>query len=150
MARDGRMYVDVITRGTRHTIPAGWLAALGRAAMRAARCPHRSRIEIALVDDATMVGLNRRYLRRRGATDVITFGSGVLSEDGVLGEVVISVDRARAQARRYGQSLRREVALLLVHGILHLRGYDDRTPREAAAMQARAQAILERIMARRR
>lgn len=139
-----------MTRGVRHAIPARWLAAVGRAAMRAAGCPRRARLEVALVDDATIARLSRRYLRHRGPTDVITFAAGPRSEDGVLGEVVISVDRARAQARRYGQSLRAEIALLLVHGILHLRGYDDRTPGAAAAMRARTRAILDRIMARRR
>lgn len=118
--------------------------------MRTARCPHRARIEVALVGDRTMSRLNWRYLRHRGTTDVITFGTEGSSEDGVLGEIVISVDRARRQARRYGHSVRREVALLLVHGILHLRGYDDRSPRQAARMHAQTEIILDHALKRRR
>ena len=118
--------------------------------MRAARCPSQSRIEVALVSDRVMARLNWRFLRHRGATDVITFPSSGTSEDGVLGEVVISVDHAREQARRYGHSVRREVVLLHVHGILHLRGYDDQTPRLAVRMHARTEAILNRVLVRRR
>jgi len=144
------MLIEVTTRGARHGIPQRWLAGVGRSAMRAARCPGQSRIEVALVGDTVMARLNWRFLRHRGATDVITFPAGAGSKDGVLGEIVISVDHARRQARRYGHSVRREVALLLVHGILHLRGHDDGTPRGAAGMHKRTEAILKRILVRRR
>jgi probable rRNA maturation factor len=144
------LWIDVTTRGVRHNVPPRWLTAVGRSAMRAARCPRRARIEVALVGDRTMRRLNWRYLRHHGTTDVITFGTEVSSEDGVLGEIVISVERARRQARRYGHSIRREVALLLVHGILHLRGYDDRSPRRAARMQAQTEIILAHALKRRR
>ncbi len=144
------MRVHLATSGIRHSIPARWLRGVAHAALRAARCPGAAGIEVALVDDPTMARLNWRFLRHRGPTDVMTFPAGERSEDGVLGEIIISVDRAREQARRFGHPLRREVALLLVHGILHLRGYDDRTPRQAARMHARAEAILDRVLARRR
>jgi len=86
-----------------------------------------------------MARLHRRYLGRRGTTDVLTF-----PDDGapVLGEIVVSVDRARAQAAAVGHALWRELALLVIHGVLHLRGYDDRTPAAAARMHRRAAAIL--------
>jgi probable rRNA maturation factor len=118
--------------------------------MRVSRCPGRAAIDVALVDDAVIARLNWRFLRHRGPTDVITFPAGDRSEEGVLGEIVISVDRAREQARRHGHPVRQEVALLIVHGILHLRGYDDRTSIGAAKMQTRAEAILERVLERRR
>ncbi len=116
--------------------------------MRASRCSRAAELEVALVDDATIARLNRRYLGHRGPTDVITFPAGAAPEDRVLGEIVISIPRAREQARRVAWSLRREVALLLVHGILHLRGYDDLTPTGAARMRARERAILARIPTR--
>jgi probable rRNA maturation factor len=124
-----------------------WLRRIAAAAMRLAGCSRGAVLEVALVDDATIARLNRRFLRHRGPTDVITFPSG---DADTLGEVVISVDRARVQARRYGHALRPEVALLLVHGILHLRGFDDYRPRDRATMQARADAILARTIGRRR
>lgn len=100
---------------------------------------------MALVDDATIARLNRRHLGHRGATDVITFPAAPAPGGRVMGEVVISVERAREQARRAGWPVRREVALLVVHGVLHLRGYDDLTPAGAARMRARERNILARI-----
>jgi len=105
---------------------------------------------VALVGDATMRRLNRRYHDRAGSTDVLTFPGTPGGGSPVLGEVVISLPRARTQARRFGHPVRREVALLLVHGILHLRGYDDRTGAAAARMQALVEAILRRTFPARR
>ncbi len=111
--------------------------------MRAAGCPPRAEIEVALVDDPTIARLNRRFLGHIGPTDVLTFPNGRGRGASLLGEVVISIPRARAQARRLHHSVRREVALLLAHGVLHLRGYRDDTPRRAARMLARAEAIVD-------
>lgn len=111
--------------------------------MRATRTPPHAEVEVALVGDATIARLNRRYRGRSGPTDVLTFPG---APGRVLGEVVISLPRARAQARQFGHSIRREVALLVAHGVLHLRGYDDRTPAAAARMQARAEAILDHVL----
>jgi probable rRNA maturation factor len=118
------------------------------AAMRATLCPRGTELEVALVDDATIARLNRRFLGHRGPTDVITFPSGTAPGERTLGEVVISVERAREQARLVGWPVRREVALLLVHGILHLRGHDDLTPAAAARMRAREREILAKTPAR--
>lgn len=68
-----------------------------------------------------MALLNRRHLGRCGSTDVIAFAG----DGGLLGEIAISVDTARRQARERGVPLAHELMLLAVHGMLHLRGYDD-------------------------
>ncbi len=138
------MRVHVVTIGTRTIVPGRLVQAVGRAAMRATGCPSRAEIEVALVDDATIARLNRRYLGHAGPTDVLTFPAGGGRGAPVLGEVVISIPRARVQARRLHHSVRREVALLLAHGVLHLRGHRDDTPRRAARMLARAEAIVAR------
>lgn len=126
-------------------------------AMRATRCPRDAEIEIALVDDAMISRLNRRFLDHRGPTDVLAFPNEPASRarrasrgetdsrDPLLGEIVISVERARVQARDAGWSVRREVVLLLVHGLLHLRGYDDHGARDAGLMRARERQILAMI-----
>lgn len=114
--------------------------------MRAAGCPPRAEIDVALVDDATIARLNRRFLGHRGPTDVLTFPAGRGRRTRVLGEVVISIPRARDQARRLRHTVRREVALLLAHGVLHLRGGRDDTPGRAARMLARAEAIVTRAL----
>lgn len=136
------MRVHVVTVGTRNVVPRHVMQAVGRAAMRATGCPSRAEIEVALVDDATIARLNRHYLGHIGPTDVLTFPNGRRRGARVLGEVVISIPRARAQARRLHHSVRREVALLLAHGVLHLRGYRDDTPQGAARMLARAEVIV--------
>ncbi len=77
-----------------------------------------------LVSDRRIRELNRRYRRRSAATDVLSFP---LRENGYLGEVVISAPTARRQARRYRHHVEEEVKLLLLHGVLHLLGYDHET-----------------------
>jgi rRNA maturation RNase YbeY len=139
------MRVHVVTRGVRHAVPRHVVRAAGLAAMRATRCPRTAELEVALTDDATIAALNCRFLGHRGPTDVITFPGPGRPPDRVIGEVVISLDRARAQARRARWPVRREVALLVAHGVLHLRGYDDHRPAAAARMRRQEQAILARI-----
>ncbi len=79
-----------------------------------------------LVSDRRIRELNRRYRKRSAATDVLSFP---LRENGYLGEVVISASTARRQARRYRHRVEEEVKLLLLHGVLHLLGYDHETDR---------------------
>lgn len=142
------MRVHIVASGIRHSIPLRLLREAALAAMRATRCPGGAEVEVALVDDATISRLNRRFLGHRGPTDVLAF-PGLRDEPApcgtLLGEIVISVERARAQARDAGWPVRREVVLLLVHGLLHLRGYDDHAPRDAGLMRARERRVLEKI-----
>ncbi len=95
----------------------------------------RARVSVALVDDKTMAGLNRRYLGRRGPTDVLAFpfDQGPAGKD--LGEIVISVETARKVARRRKKSVKKEIYLYAVHGLLHLLGFDHKTPSEAKEMR---------------
>jgi probable rRNA maturation factor len=117
------------------------------AAMRAEGCPSSSEASVAVVSDRLIRALNRRYLGRDRATDVLAFpqaprkppGQGA---GGLLGDVVVSAERAAAQAPRYGQTVERELELLVIHGVLHLLGYDDTTPRSRARMRRREREIL--------
>lgn len=104
-----------------------------------------------LTDDAAIRDLNRRYRRRNVPTDVLSFAQregAAFARPGDaaphLGDVVISVETARRQAREHRLALREEVAHLLVHGILHLLGYDHVRKRDEAVMRAREDAILGR------
>lgn len=151
------MRVHIVASGVRHSIPLSLLRQAALAAMRATRCPRGAEVEIALVNDATISRLNRRFLGHRGPTDVLAFpgepapqgksdSRGESAMRGkLLGEIVISVERARIQARDAGWPLRQEVALLVVHGLLHLRGYDDHAPRAAALMRAHERRVLEKV-----
>ena len=97
-------------------------------------------LSIVLVNDAEMARLNLQYHHSSGTTDILTFDYGQGQA-----ELIISMERAVAQARRFRTTPARELALYVVHGILHLRGYDDRTPRQRSRMRAAERRLLNRI-----
>jgi len=86
---------------------------------------------VAFVSDRVMRGLNRRWRGKRGTTDVLSFPSGQeefeKGEGLSLGDVVISVEQAARQAAEHGLDFEGEVAQLILHGLLHLCGYDHET-----------------------
>ncbi len=92
-----------------------------------------SEICVWLISDRRMVLLHRKFLGQSGPTDVLTFQHG---------EIFISVDTARRHARAFGNSLLRELKLYIVHGLLHLHGFDDQIPSEANKMKAAPERIL--------
>ncbi|HEX5482209.1 MAG TPA: rRNA maturation RNase YbeY [Terriglobia bacterium] len=97
------------------------------------------RFDVTLVDDAEIKRLNAAFRGKRGPTDVLSFpwdgspqavsGSALHSRElsGFLGDIVISVETARRNARREGHNLHVEIQQLMLHGLLHLRGYDHET-----------------------
>lgn len=98
-------------------------------------------LSLLLADDSVVRELNRTYRGTDAATDVLSFAQGEgerfarpEGQAAHLGDVVISLDTARQQAREFGLGAQDEVAHLLVHGILHLLGYDHAEPEEHAAM----------------
>lgn len=110
-------------------------------------------ISLILVDDRQIRELNRTYRNVDQATDVLSFDlqdemTGH-EEDRLLGDVVISIERAAAQAQEYGHSLEREIAFLAVHGMLHLLGYDHHSTAEEKEMFSRQQLILEKFYSER-
>ena len=94
---------------------ASWLEAVAPARARGI-------VAIALVGDATMRRLNRRYAGRDRATDVLSFPSD--GPEGVLGDIAIATGVARRQARDAGHAYGQELRVLALHGLLHLLGYD--------------------------
>lgn len=108
-------------------------------------------LSLVLTDDAGIAALNREFRGIDAPTDVLSFPQldpagpvTPLPPDAPLplGDVVVSLPRAEAQAREYGHARSREVGFLLVHGLLHLLGYDHETPEDAAAMEQRQEAVL--------
>ncbi len=102
-------------------------------------------VGVVLCDDEMIRYLNACYLGHDWATDVISFPLG---SDPLDGEIYISVDTARHQAAEAGVSLRNELVRLVVHGVLHLLGYDDCTEVERQRMHARQEEYVERILQR--
>jgi len=121
-------------------------------------------VDVVVVDDREIRRLNRRYLGVGGVTDVLAFDLALRADSPasaparpkgmkagarpshrrppLLGEVIISGETAARQAARLGVPANLELDLLLVHGLLHLAGYDDHTPADARAMHEREREIL--------
>jgi len=104
-------------------------------------------LSIALVNEEEMRGLNARYRGKDYPTDVLSFQSGAPEEETgeaphLLGDVVICPSVAAKQAEEYGQTFDQEMGLLIVHGILHLLGYDHQEDAEAERMESREREIL--------
>jgi probable rRNA maturation factor len=100
-------------------------------------------VHVTVVDDRRIRALNARYLGTRRATDVLAFELAVPGPGRLWGEVIVSAETAARQARRLGVPLAAEMDLLVVHGLLHLAGYDDHDPRHARRMHERAREILD-------
>jgi probable rRNA maturation factor len=124
---------------------------LARAAARALAAVGRvgGMVEVAVVDDAEIRRLNVRYRGIARRTDVLAFPlEAPDAPDQLVGQIVVSAEAARRQARRLGVPLARELELLVTHGTLHLVGYDDRDPVEADLMHRRERDILRNAPAR--
>lgn len=111
-----------------------------------------SELSVVIVDDPAIAELNAEYLGRTGSTNVIAFpmreGEFAEISPHLLGDVVISADTARREAEAAGIPPDDRLIELMVHGILHLFGYDHETdPDEAAEMERRAEAVLAAIRA---
>jgi probable rRNA maturation factor len=110
-------------------------------------------VTLVITDDMGIRELNRDFLGRDTPTDVLAFSA---QEDGgafvsapeagdYLGDVIVSYPRALAQSTEYGLPVERELDLLVVHGVLHLLGYDHADGEENAVMGARQEAILRSL-----
>ncbi len=110
-------------------------------------CPD-GELSILIEDDKGIAKLNLKYLQRKGPTNVIAFPmrdekSPCVNPD-ILGDVVISVETAEREGKEAGTGLKRRVAELLIHGILHLFGYDhEKNSYQAKKMEKKAGEILK-------
>ncbi len=107
-------------------------------------------VTIAIVDDAEIRRMNMEYRGIDSPTDVLSFpaheGFMLLSQpDAFLGDIAISVDRARLQADEYGHSIERELAFLTIHGMLHLLGFDHILKEDEEEMTALQDQILREM-----
>jgi probable rRNA maturation factor len=101
-------------------------------------------ISLALVDDRAIHAVNRRHLAHDWPTDVLSFRLSDAGDPLLVGELVVSAERAAAVARLNGFDPQAELSLYVVHGLLHLCGYDDLTSAGADAMRHREGQILAR------
>lgn len=107
-----------------------------------------ARISLAVVDDTEIARLNARYLGRHAPTDVLAFPYSVTDDpahDEELGEVIVSAQAAQREAHRRHKTFEEELALYVIHGLLHLLGYDDTSPEKARAMRRREKELLRML-----
>ena len=127
-------------------------------------CPYECEVNVSIVDNAYIHELNRESRGIDRPTDVLSFpmvdfelpGDLSVAEKNpeeyfnpdtgelLLGDIIISLERAKAQAEEYGHSLKREIAFLTAHSMLHLFGYDHMTDEERIQMEEMQEEILER------
>src|SRR5437764_8045172 len=100
-------------------------------------------ISLAFVDNSTIQRLNQRYLQHDEPTDVLSFPLSEVGARRLAGELVIGAEVAQAQATSRGHDVQAELALYVIHGLLHLCGYDDTTTQAAAAMRRRERHYLQ-------
>ncbi len=125
-------------------------------------CPYEAEVSLLITDDASIREINRDQRGIDAPTDVLSFPmvqyahpgdfSGVEDMDDcfnietgelMLGDIVLSIDRVRAQAEEYGHSVMREVAFLIVHSMLHLIGYDHIKEEDRILMEDRQRKVMD-------
>ncbi len=145
-----------ITNEWKEPIPQEWLDKLERLLpLYAAQegLPEALRIDLSFVDDAMIQEINAEYRDIDKATDVLSFPMYERDEEIELledelapfGDIVLSMDHAIAQAEEYGHSLEREVLYLIVHGLMHLAGYDHMVEDEKQEMREAEEALMAQI-----
>lgn len=108
-------------------------------------------VSVTFVDDAKIRELNLDYRNRNSATDVLSFplddaeNSPLPGVPRMLGDIVISLERAIEQAKEYGHSTQREVVFLAVHGFFHLLGYDHQSKGEETVMREKEERVLKEL-----
>lgn len=125
---------------------AGWLEPLLAQAVQLAGCK-TCKLSLVIVGDGEMAQLHERWKNVPGTTDVLTFDLSEpdAPEDSVEGDVVLCLDEAKRQAEARAHTVRQEVLLYAVHGLLHLMGEDDQNPAAYERMHQREDDLLTRL-----
>lgn len=143
------------------------LGEVAKEAVRSEGCPYSCEINLTLTDNEGIRTLNQEYRGLDVPTDVLSFPMVDFEEPGdfshleeplkknmyfnldtgelLLGDIAISVERAREQSEEYGHSLEREIAFLMAHSVLHLMGYDHMEEEERERMEEKQEQILQRL-----
>ena len=139
------MPVEIVRRGAGKKYPARRLKNAATRILELLKRDH-TELSVALIGNGEMRKLNSRYRKKHYPTDVLSFPAAAGMPGGLqlLGDVIISVDKAREQAKERGRSLDEEMTTLLIHGVLHLVGYDH----ERSAKDARIMGRLEKKLYR--
>ena len=113
--------------------------------LKALNTPKDAELSVTFIDDLKMRELNREYRNIDRTTDVLSFPQGGGPGVTLLGDVIISIQTSERNSERYGVSHEEEIKKLLLHGILHLFGYDHKKKRERDEMRERENEILSAL-----
>jgi probable rRNA maturation factor len=144
------MPVEIMQRGAGKKLPARKIKKIALTILELVG-EKNAELSLVLIGNLEMKKLNARYRKKDYATDVLSFPVEgiVLKETRLLGDVVVSVEKAAQQARALGHSSEQELVTLLIHGIVHLIGYDhERSAREARAMRRVEKRIYRQLCER--
>lgn len=148
------MAVVITNEQDKIEVPATWEDKINQVAaicFAEEEIPAKAEVDLLFVDNGAIRELNREYRDKDAATDVLSFpmyeaDEEIEDEEEILfGDIVISLERAQEQCQEYGHSLEREVMYLLVHGLLHLAGYDHMEEEDKKQMRAQEEKLLARI-----
>ena len=148
------MTVFITNEQDKIEIPAEWEEKINQVAaicLREEQLPEDVEVDLLFVDNEAIREMNLEYRDKDSATDVLSFpmyepDEEIDDEEEVLlGDIVISLERAQEQCEEYGHSLEREVMYLLVHGLLHLAGYDHMDEEDKKVMRAQEEKLLAQI-----
>ena len=156
MLEEIEIFVEEEFRGL---VDEDWVREIAQQVLKAEGVSPPYEVSLVFSDSETVQKLNRDYRSVDEPTDVLAFymlpqkeadSAFALPPDGItrLGEVIISYPQAVEQAKEQGHSTERELALLIIHGILHLLGYDHEEPEEESKMRAREKELLEKCLPR--
>ena len=140
--------VDVASEGVRIPSSAATLAGIARAVLKAEKV-RDAMLSIAFVDERAIAKINRQHLGHAGPTDVISFGFARAKDGPVVGDIYICPEVARLNAIEHGVNIRQELARLVIHGTLHVLGYDHPEAEEkrlASPMWRRQEQLLRRVL----
>ena len=149
----------LIEEGVEACLEVSWLQSVAGQVLVAQGVSSRAELGLVIAGQEKVQQLNRDYLGRNEPTDVLAFSllpeqpaeedltPFVQPPDGVLhlGEVIVSYPQAVIQAEEQGHSIKREIAILIIHGVLHLLGYEDEKPELKRKMRAREKELLSHI-----
>ncbi|MCL5011168.1 MAG: rRNA maturation RNase YbeY [Patescibacteria group bacterium] len=123
-----------------------WLKRAAGAAVTGEQFDRSAEISFVLSKGSEIKTLNRKYKQRNCSTDVLTFGNLGFGEN-FVGEAVVCLDEVKKNGRKFGDGFKKELARVVIHGVLHLAGYDDKTNKGREAMKKKENFYLSKLPA---
>lgn len=142
------MKIEIDNRQNNVRINKKEIGRVAKAALRQLGLPEESVVSLSLVSPAEIKKINKLYFGRNSFTDVIAIEPGGQRTDiykHYIGDIVICPDIARSNSKRFNTSVKKEIALYIIHGILHLSGYNDINKKRRLMMQRKEKEILNKL-----